>query len=328
MLAAWTLKRLSTEADVVIIGTDPILSVAVATPWKLLRPSRKIVHWCLDLYPEAAVADGILKPGLLLSLLRHMMALSYRQVDLLADIGECMGNLLSAYGSDASRTRLWPWALVEPAAVTGVSPLDRKALFGDSKLAIMYSGNFGRAHSFAELLAIARQMRDVDAHFSLSIRGNRIAEVRNAITGDDRNISFAPFARADQLEARLSSADIHVVSLRPEWTGTVVPSKFFGALAAGRPVLFIGSEECCIAQIIRRHGLGWVCSPGGEAEIARQLRDFANNMDSLRSLRERCHQAYRRHFSRETVLDGFDRDVRNLLPAQQNSKAAAEGSIA
>jgi glycosyltransferase involved in cell wall biosynthesis len=327
MLAAWSLKRLSTEADVVIIGTDPILSVAVATPWRLLRPSRKIVHWCLDLYPEAAVADGILKPGLLLNLLRRFMAMSYRRVDLLVDIGECMGKLLSAYSSAASRARLWPWALVEPAAVTEVNPLERKAVFGRSKLAIMYSGNFGRAHSFVELLAIARQMRDVDAHFSLSIRGNRMAEVQAAITSDDRNISFAPFAPAGQLEARLSSADIHVVSLRPEWTGTVVPSKFFGALAAGRPVLFIGSEQCCIAQIIRHHGLGWVCSPGGEAEIARQLGDLANDMNSLRSLQERCHQAYRSHFSRETVLDAFDRNLRNLLPAQQTSKSA-EGSIA
>jgi len=328
MLAAWSLKRLSTEADVVIIGTDPILSVAVAMPWKFLRPSRKIVHWCLDLYPEAAVADGILKPGLLLNLLRRLMALSYRRVDLLVDIGECMGSLLSEYRTAAGRARLWPWALVEPAAVTEVNPIERNTVFGHSKLAIMYSGNFGRAHSFTELLAIARQMRDVDAHFSLSMRGNRMAEVQAAITTDDSNISFAPFAPADQLEARLSSADIHVVSLRPEWTGTVVPSKFFGALAAGRPVLFIGSEQCCIARIIRRHGLGWVCYPGGEAEIARQLRDLANDSNSLRSLRERCHQAYRRHFSRETVLDAFDRDLRNLLPAHPKSKAAAEGSIA
>jgi glycosyltransferase involved in cell wall biosynthesis len=312
MLGAWSLRALTTKTDFVIIGTDPILSAAVAVPWKWLRPSRRIVHWCFDLYPEAAVASGILKPGLLLDFLRGAMAVSYRHVDLLADIGDCMSRRLSGYVTQANRTRLWPWAIAEPDTVPEIDPGQREAVFGRSRLAFLYSGNLGRAHSFVELLSLARQMRDVDAHFSFSIRGNGLDELHRAIGSDDHNISFAPFAPAEQLEARLSCADIHVVSLRPEWSGTVVPSKFFGALAAGRPVLFIGNEECSIAQIIRHHGLGWVCSPGQEGQIAGQLRALANDMSSLRALQERCHQVYREHFSREIALDSFNKDLRGL----------------
>jgi colanic acid biosynthesis glycosyl transferase WcaI len=323
MLAAWSLKTLTTHETVVIVGTNPILSAAVTVPWKFFRPSRRAVHWCLDLYPEAAVADGILKPGLLFNLLRGIMAVSYRHVDLLADIGDCMGLRLAAYPSSAIRSRLWPWALAEPATVPEADPIQRQTIFGRSHLAIMYSGNFGRAHSFSELLTIARQMRDVDAHFSFCIRGNRVTEVRDAIDSADHNISFGSFVPAEQLEGRLSCADIQVVSLRPEWTGTVVPSKFFGALAAGRPVLFIGSEQCTIAQIIRRYGLGWVCPPGHEASTAWQLRALAQDMSSLRPLQDRCHQVYRKHFSRETVLDAFDKDLRSLWPAQPPKLAKA-----
>jgi glycosyltransferase involved in cell wall biosynthesis len=242
-------------------------------------------------------------------------------MDLLVDIGDCMRNLLSVYSSEATAGRLWPWALVEPAKPLEANPVQRKAVFGEAKLAIMYSGNFGRAHSFSELLTIARQMRAYNAHFSFSVRGNRATEIREAITPDDHNVSFAPFAPAHQLEARLGAADIHVVSLRPEWTGTVVPSKFFGALAAGRPVLFIGSEECCIAQIVRRHGLGWVCPPGGEPEVAQQLSALIEDTASLRELQERCHQTYQTHFARDTVLDAFDQDLRDLLPSYLRSSA-------
>jgi hypothetical protein len=46
--------------------------------------------------------------------------------------------------------------------------------------------------------------------------------------------------------------------LRKEWTGTVVPSKFFGALAIGQPVLFVGSRESSVARIIEEHGVGWL----------------------------------------------------------------------
>jgi glycosyltransferase involved in cell wall biosynthesis len=233
-------------------------------------------------------------------------------MDLLADLGDCMSRRLAEYGSSASRVRLWPWAIAEPSAVPEIDRVQREAVFGQSRLAILYSGNFGRAHSFTELLTIAREMRDVDAHFSFGIRGNRLAEVQRAITPEDHNVSVAPFAPAEELEARLSCADIHVVSLRPEWSGTVVPSKFFGALAAGRPVLFIGSEQCSIAQLIRQYGLGWVCGAGEEGQMAQQLRILANDMSSLRALQERCHRVYRTYFSRQVVLDAFDKDLRNL----------------
>jgi len=320
MLAAWSLKAITQKPDALIIGTDPILSAAVATPWKILRPHTLTAHWCFDLYPEAAVADGILKPGLLLSLINRIMTSAYRNMNLLADIGECMASRLFFYPSNAVRTRLWPWALVEPNKVPDIDPTQRQLVFGAAKLGILYSGSFGRAHSFAELLNIARYMRDVDAHFSFGIRGNRVKELREALTTDDRNISFSPFAPADQLEARLSCADIQVVTLRPEWTGTVVPSKFFGALAAGRPVLFIGSESCAVAQIIRRFDLGWVCTPGGEASVAAELAKLAIDTSPLRDLQQRCFETYHQHFARETVLDHFDRELRSILPASLRIK--------
>jgi glycosyltransferase involved in cell wall biosynthesis len=270
----------------------------------------------------------MLKPGMFFHLLHRIMTAAYRRVDLLADVGDCMGLRLAAYRSPASQVRLWPWAFAEPAAVPEIDAIQREAVFGRSRLAIMYSGTFGRAHSFLELLSIARQIRDVDAHFSFGIRGNRAVDVREAITSEDRNISFAPFAAPEQLEARLSCADIQVVSLRPEWTGTVVPSKFFGAIAAGRPVLFIGSDQCSIAKIIRRYGLGWVCTPGEEAEIAQQLRALANDKRPLFDLQTRCHQVYQAHFSREIALNAFDEHVRRLWPAQRQSDTGAKRPFA
>lgn len=328
MLIAWSLKAFTKNPDAVIIGTDPILSASVAITWKIVRPSVRMAHWCFDLYPEAAVADGILKPGPFLTLIQRVMSSAYRSLDLLADIGDCMASRLSAYQTKAIRTRLWPWALVEPTIIPGIDPDQRRQVFGAAKLGIMYSGNFGRAHSFVELLSIARLLRNVDVHFSFGIRGNRVAELKAALNSEDHNISFAPFAPAEQLEERLACADIQVVSLRSEWTGTVVPSKFFGALAAGRPVLFVGSESCCVAQIIRKFDLGWVCSPGREAAIAVQLATLAVDPSPLRALQQRCFQTYKTYFSSDTVLDQFDRDLRSLLPVAAQAQSEQVRSVA
>jgi glycosyltransferase involved in cell wall biosynthesis len=147
-----------------------------------------------------------------------------------------------------------------------------------------------------------------------------VEEVQQSVTAEDHNVSFSPFAPQDQLATRLSSADIHVVSLRPEWTGTVVPSKFFGALAVGRPVLFIGSPDCSVAQIIRQYGVGWVCSPGQEAAVAAELRKFANNPWRLQALRETCHKTYQTYFSFEAALNRFDAELRALVGQQTETE--------
>lgn len=329
MIAAWSLHCLTERPDVLIIGTDPILSATAAIPWKLIRSKTHIVHWCFDLYPEAAVADGVLKPGLLLSLLQKLMRLAYRRLDLIADIGTCMRERLAEYDSPAQSTTLPTWAVTEPAAPLPVALTERQAIFGYAKLALMYSGSFGRAHSFAEVLNLARALRDSDAHFAFSIRGNRAAEVRNAVTPEDRNISFVDFAPQERLAERLGAPDIHIVSLRQDWTGTVVPSKFLGALAAGRPILFTGADQSYVARMIRQHSVGWVCSPGAEQTVARELRELAANPASLERLNQHCHRVYQNFFARNLLLDRFNLDLRRLtgeLAPEQAEREPAPAS--
>jgi len=61
---------------------------------------------------------------------------------------------------------------------------------------------------------------------------------------EDYNINFADFVMSDEeLYDRLSAADFMLISLKDSWTGISVPSKFFGAIASGKAVLFSGSER-------------------------------------------------------------------------------------
>src|SRR5207247_168597 len=113
-----------------------------------------------------------------------------------------------------------------------------------------------------------RRLRGAGACLCFAVRGNRADELRAAIRPDDDNVQLAGFAPEEALEARLAAADIHLVSLRPEWSGVVVPSKFFGALAVGRPVLFAGPRDCGIARWIEEHGVGWVLEAGTEEQVA------------------------------------------------------------
>jgi len=90
-------------------------------------------------------------------------------------------------------------------------------------------------------------LRGESIHFVFGVRGYRLEELKDNISKEDTNISFAGFAPIEKLQDRLSSPDIHLVSLRENWTGTLVPSKFFGSIAIGRPILYAGNENSSVA---------------------------------------------------------------------------------
>jgi glycosyltransferase involved in cell wall biosynthesis len=327
MLTAWSLP-IGRRPDVLLVGTDPILSVMVAIAWRLTRPGVKVAHWAFDLYPEAPVADEMLRPNsLIVRGLRGILRVAYRCCDLIADLGGCMRKLIGTYGHHAHRVTLVPWALSEPDRPVPPDRAVRQELFGTAALGLLYSGNFGRAHSYEEFVALARALRGTGVPaggspaLCFAVRGNRADELRKAVQPDDANVTFAGFAAESDLEKRLASADVHLVSLRPEWTGVVVPSKFFGSLAAGRPVVFAGSPDSAIASWIREYGVGWVLSPDNVAEVAADLQALAGDPVRLAQLQDHCHAIYREHFSWQSVTAGWDRELRSLLPRPTERRA-------
>jgi glycosyltransferase involved in cell wall biosynthesis len=287
----------------------------VAIPWKLLRPRTKIAHWCFDLYPEAAIAGGILRPqSLIARTARGLMRRAYARCDLIVDIGECMRARIRRYAPHARFATFTPWALAEPPQAPLADPAERHALFPAARIGLLYSGNLGRAHCYDRTLSLARRLQDANVEFAFSVRGNSQALLRAALNGGSgANIRMDGFVDQNRLEARLSAADIHIVTLRDDWTGTVVPSKFFGALAVGRPVLFEGSPDSAIARWIQQFNVGWLLTAESEERVAAELAELSRAPESLAALFERCHQAYASHFSKQSVLNAWDRELRSLL---------------
>jgi colanic acid biosynthesis glycosyl transferase WcaI len=304
------------------------LSVLVALPWKLIRRRVRIAHWCFDLYPEAAVAGRLIpEKGLLAKSLTWLLSAAYRRCDLVADLGPCMKARLTKYlGDRHSATTIPVWAIVEPEAPASVDESERRSLFGNAKLALLYSGNFGKAHSYREVFDLADAFSPSDARFVFGARGNQVDELIQAIKTGPPNVKLAEFAKLEALEKRLAAADIHIVTLRSEWTGAVVPSKFFGAIAAGRPVLFIGSASSGIARWIKEFGVGWVLDTTRPSNaiyrtqirrISRELRELAGNRARLEKLFRHCHRIYQANFSKRRILDQWHKELVALGPSTE-----------
>jgi len=305
MVVRWSFLALRhrSSVDVLILGTDPPLSILSALAWRALHPETRIIHWCHDLFPEAAISDGFFSErSILVHLIRLILGRAYASCNSIIDLGPCMRALLERYSTGASRQTIVPWALDEPAEILPTTGQERTRIFGTAHLALLYTGTLGRAHGYGSILDLLAILEPHGACMAFSLRGNRTEELKSAVAARNLDIRFPEFTSSAELARRSACADIHVVSLRPEWSGTVVPSKFFGALAVARPVLFFGSEDSSVAEWIRKYQVGWVLHEDNIALIADQLLEYANSTTAQQQMQARCFDVYRSKFSRAAQL--------------------------
>jgi colanic acid biosynthesis glycosyl transferase WcaI len=307
MLTAWLLRTMRLDTfDAIVLGSDPSFAAALAIPLKALRPRTPIIHWCLDVFPDAVEAEWTGATRLLSPPARALMSAAYRRCEAVVDLGPCMRTRLERYGGVPERQTFTPWALIEPEVPAEPDPSVRRELFGDAKVGLLYAGSMSRPHDFESLLQLARACRaraGNEIAMCFACTGTNLPALKAAVRPDDTNVRFAPFADDGTFARRLAAADFHLGSLRPEYTGISVPSKFFAALAVARPFVFAGTPDMSIARWIREHDVGMVLEPTRGQEVADRLVAIKDDPAALRGGRANALAVYRRHFSRRVIND-------------------------
>jgi glycosyltransferase involved in cell wall biosynthesis len=216
----------------------------------------------------------------------------------------------------------------------------------DRAFVACYSGNLGRAHEFETILGAAGRLvarertseatreqtpgertgesprrpgANADAamppiRFVFIGGGPQRRTVQDAVAARGlANVSFQPYqARAD-LSQSLSAGDVHLVSLRPELEGYIVPSKLYGILAAGRPTLFIGDPAGEIARIVDTERIGYVVDQGDAAGLADRLLQLARDEPLREEMGARARALLRERFDQRIALETW----RKLLESVQ-----------
>jgi len=151
------------------------------------------------------------------------------------------------------------------------------------KFVIGYSGNMGRAHEFKTLIDAAEQCQgDTRIVFLFIGSGAQRPLIEKMVANRGlTNVLFKPYQPREQLALSLSVPDVHVISLMPELEGLIVPSKFYGIAAAGRPTLFIGDTDGEIARILHASHCGVAASIGDVAAVTRAINRWAYDQPEL-----------------------------------------------
>ena len=282
--------------DVVATLTTPPIIGLVGTFLRRLKGSRH-VYWSMDLHPDASIALGRMSTSNpVVAWLAWLSDAVYRQADKVVVLGPYMADRIASKGVRRDRLATIPvWSRRDE-----IYPLPReghelRASLGlADKFVAMYSGNLGLAHSFAEVIEAARRLKDRDDLVFLFVGGGpRLAEVRAAKEAEGLdNIRLMDYFPREQLHASLSVADVHLITMRSEMTGVVVPGKLYGAMASGRPTLFVGPDHCESADTIRDADCGLTVRLGDADGLVEALSHLIADPEQAAELGQRGRAAF------------------------------------
>jgi colanic acid biosynthesis glycosyl transferase WcaI len=321
--ALW--HSLRDRPDVVMTLTTPPLLSLIGMAMQIFRGARHVI-WEMDVYPDVAVDLGVLKEkGLATKVFGWLADLPRHRADKLIALGECMKTRLLTHGIAEEKIIVAEnWSDRDPSGKGGS---DAVLPCPEGSLAILYSGNLGMAHD-VETIALA--MAELNSGAGLNekvVDGSR--EMRFVFGGGGSryqwlqafclehrlgNAVFMPYCDRAELLRRLESGHIGLVTQKNECLGSAVPSKTYGIMAAGRPLLFIGPKEATPARIIERYRCGWQIECNDSQGLVQLLRLLNEHRELIVEAGTRARSAFEAHYSPSV---GVARIASILLGAEQ-----------
>jgi len=152
------------------------------------------------------------------------------------------------------------------------------------------------SHSRATRDGVRRSRGQIDAGQEKASHGSTRINTDSFVAGDTGDKSSFPeittvsgatvqvtgYASEEETPKLLAAARVHLITMSSGWEGIVVPSKLYGCIRTGRPVLFIGPENADTAREIRRNDWGAVLPPGASGEkVAAAILELAGQATKL-----------------------------------------------
>jgi colanic acid biosynthesis glycosyl transferase WcaI len=293
--------------DAVVCMTDPPFLAAFA--YAVARRFRvPLVVISQDVFPEIAVELGRLRNPLVVRLLGALVSFQLEHADSVVAIGETMRSRLEAKGVPPARIDVIPnWVDVD-----AISPKAKRNGWSEThgladSFVVMHSGNVGHAQDLDTLLHAASLLRDLPGLTIVIVgSGARHAELVE-LSGrlELGNVVFLPYQAREVLSESLSAGDVHVVGLAPGLSGFVVPSRVYGILAAGRPLIVSADSSSETAQLVKEIDCGVAVPPGRPPELAAALRSAYRGELDLEAMGRQARAYAEREATREVAVERY-----------------------
>jgi len=249
---------------IIIMTNPPLLSYWAAKRFK--KKNIPWVYWTMDLYPEAFMANGLVKKSN--PFYQHFFKTLYQAPPTaLISLGEIQSNYLHDNFEKKMPTTILPCGVLvnkkEQSSQLIETPSWKK---DESKIYLGYIGNLGEAHSVSFLKNIIDTVNPERHQLILVVYGSKAQIIKDYIKDKTEGILLLDYLPRNEL----GFIDIHLVSLTPEWVNLCVPSKLVSAVHNKSLFLFHGIKKCDSWESFK--DAGWLIEANDNDK--QQVNDF------------------------------------------------------
>ncbi len=306
--------------DVLLVSTSPPLAPLVALV---------VVYWVMDLNPDQLIAVRGVSPRA-----RTVRLFEWLNRRILSAAGEVV--VLDRFMAERVRAKrdmngklrvipLWPHEQHVAPVVGDANPFRTHHAPADT-IVVMYSGNHSPANPLDTVLQAAERLRGDGRFLFMFVGGGLGKRAVDAAAGG--NVVSLPYQALREIRYSLSAADIQIVTLGDGVVGVVHPSKIYAAMAAGRPVLYVGPRPSHVTDLIDAGGIGWTFAHGDVDGIVCALRRLADGRAELVDTGQRALELARTRFSKASLCGTFCDGIEALAePANVSPAVHARDTV-
>jgi colanic acid biosynthesis glycosyl transferase WcaI len=278
-------RALFVPCDLVLAMTDPPFAGIVGGFVAVLR-GKPFAYNIRDMYPDMAVGGSIVAPGFLSRVWEKLHRWALRRATRVIVLGEDMRNRILSKGMDPQRvlvvrdgTESFPDKSSQPA----LDPQVIRAIRGEFRFVVLHAGNLGFYGAWRTLITAAAELSKDGVGLVFVGDGAQRPELEAAASGAT-NVRFLPFFPASKIPSVLAAGDIHIVTIKRGLEGVVVPSKMYGILAAGRPIVAVAPAETDAAMLALRQGFGLAVDPDKPEDLVAAIRSMAGDPQRIAAM--------------------------------------------
>lgn len=269
--------KLENSFDVVYVNQlSPVIMAIPAIIYKR-KNNKKLLLYCLDLWPESLAAGGIRNDSYIYKLLWYISKRIYQSADkILVSSATFKEYFCDVLQMDSGSIEHLPQYAED--LFIGKTDYTKNMIFDQNKYNFVFAGNIGEMQSVDTIIKAANLLRDhEEISFHIVGDGAKLEECKElALDLELDNIGFYGRLPIEEMPRFYAMASAMLITLKDNKAlSYTLPGKLQSYMAAGKPV--IGAINGETARVIREAGCGMCCPAEDYGALARLLLDFCNS---------------------------------------------------
>lgn len=303
------------------ISQPPIIGGLIGTIGKFVKKT-KLVYNIQDFNPEQAEAISYTNNRIIISIARYLDKLNCRYSDTVILVGKDMCQTLKKRFLGANIPKhivINNWT--DEKKLIPLSKKDKnvynflKKNGLENKFVVMYSGNLGLYYDLENLIKITPYFKDYNIAFVFIGEGAVKSKMQDYINNNKiSNVYFLPYQPKEKIKYSLNAADIHLVVNQKGIKGVSVPSKIYGVMAVGKPVIGVLEKDSEAQKLIEESNCGLTVEPKDYDGVIESIKTLYNmEPDSLHELGLNGRTYLEKNLTKEISISKYRKALKTIL---------------